>query len=371
MVPLGHLGSIILKLGKLKTDLSSFYKIACFLFLLNSCQSEKINIQPAFYHWQTHLSLSTLEKNYLADLAVQKIYPKFFDVDWDFNQQMPVALASISFSSSLPDGLTVVPTVFITNRTLSQLPIEQLADLAHKIAQKLKGKIQTLPNVSIQEIQFDCDWTQSTKTKYFGLLQLLNQVFQSKGIQVSATIRLHQIKYPQKTGVPPVHRGMLMYYNMGEVQKITTANSILDNEIGAKYLAQLNAYPLPLDVALPLFQWGVLFRNDKMIKLLNQLTPSTLSDRQRFSKINKNNWEVTKSTYLNGVYLYKNDQIRLEKSELSDLKIAANLLQDNLKMEDRTIALYHLDSTVIMQFEVAELENIIGQFEKQNNWTEL
>jgi len=154
-----------------------------------------------------------------------------------------------------------------------------------------------------------------------------------------------------------------MYYNMGNVQKETTNNSILDNTIGAKYLSQLADYPLPLDLALPLFQWGVLFRNNKMIKLLNQLTASELRDSQRFMKIDKNHWEVIKSTYLNGIYLYKNDHIRLEKSELPDLEVAADLLQKQLKIDNRTIAFYHLDSTLIQQFEVVDLKAIIGKFE--------
>ncbi len=333
------------------------------LFLFNNCQSKEIEITPAFYHWQTKLHLSEYEKAYLSNLSSQKIYPKFFDVDWDFNQQKPIALASLIVSDELPKALILVPTVFITNRTLVQLSTDELPDLANKIVQKLTNQIALFPNTTIQEIQFDCDWTQSTKSNYFELLALLNQAFKPKGIRLSATIRLHQIKYAQKTGVPPVERGMLMYYNMGNVQKETTNNSILDNTIGAKYLSQLADYPLPLDLALPLFQWGVLFRNNKMIKLLNQLTASELRDSQRFMKIDKNHWEVIKSTYLNGIYLYKNDHIRLEKSELPDLEVAADLLQKQLKIDNRTIAFYHLDSTLIQQFEVVDLKAIIGKFE--------
>ena len=123
-------------------------------------------------------------------------------------------------------------------------------------------------------------------------------------------------------------------------------------------------YPLPLDIALPLFQWGVLFRQDKMIKLLNQLTTDDLSDGQRFAKIDENHWEIIKSTYLNGVYLYKNDRIRLEKVEISALNTATALLQKQLNVADRSIVFYHLDSMVIQQFEIAELKEIIQQFER-------
>ncbi len=350
----------------MKPRLSPSYKITLLflIFLINSCQPNKVKITPAFYHWQTNLSLSKIEQKYLSNLAIQKIYPKFFDVDWDFNQQAAVALATLSLSSDLPKEVAIIPTVFITNRTLVHISNDQLPDLANKVVQKLKGQMGLFSTLTINEIQFDCDWTQSTRIKYFELLTLLNQFFEPQGITLSATIRLHQIKYAQKTGVPPVARGMLMYYNMGTVQKETTGNSILDNEIGAKYLDKLAPYPLPLDVALPLFQWGVLFRNNKMIKLLNQLTANELSDVQRFAKINKNHWEVIKSTYLNGVYLYKNDKIRLEKVDRATLTAAADLLQQQLKRDNRSIVFYHLDSTVIQQFKITELKEIIKKFER-------
>ena len=335
----------------------------CTFLFLGSCQSKKVEMKLAFYHWQTHLSLSEIEKKYIADLGVAKMYPKFFDVDWDFNQEEAIALATISVSTELPVELAIVPTVFITNRTLAQISADQLSDLAQKIKQKLIDRLILFPTHSIKEIQFDCDWTQSTKTKYFELLRLLNQSFAPEGIDLSATIRLHQIKYVQKTGIPPVKRGMLMYYNMGSVQEETTQNSILDNAIGAKYVNQLSRYPLPLDVALPLFQWGVLFRKDKMIKLLNQLSETALADSQRFTKSDKNHWEVIKSTYLNGVYLYKGDKIRLEKVEQDDLVAAASLLQQHLKAADRTIVFYHLDSTLVRGFEVENLKKIITHFE--------
>lgn len=338
-------------------------------FFTNSCQQQTVETTAAFYHWQTNFELSKTETNYLQQLSIQKIYPKFFDVDWDFNQQEPVALAPISIPSELPSALIlieIIPTVFITNRTLVQLSPEQLPDLAAKIVQKLTVQMEAFRVNKIQEIQLDCDWSQNTKTKYFRLLTLLNNAFEARGIYLSATIRLHQIKYAQKTGVPPVKRGILMYYNMGEVQKITTVNSILDNTIGAKYLSKLADYPLPLDIALPLFQWGVLFRKDKMIKLLNQLSTTELVDAQRFTQINKNHWEVIKSTYLNGVYLYKGDKIRLEKSELTDLKKAAELLQKYLKIDTRSIVFYHLDSTVLHHFKVEDLAAIINQLKIEN-----
>ena len=74
--------------------------------------------------------------------------------------------------------------------------------------------------------------------------------------QLSATIRLHQVKYREETGVPPVDYGVLMYYNMGHISAMG-ANSIYDRSTALRYLGKLREYPLPLDIALPMFAWGV------------------------------------------------------------------------------------------------------------------
>jgi len=243
-----------------------------------------------------------------------------------------------------------------------QITTDKLPDLAQKIGQKLLGQLDGFSNVILREIQFDCDWSKSTQHKYFSLLKLLKNELSAIGIELSATIRLHQIKYVKEAGIPPVERGMLMYYNMGKVQEISTVNSILDNQIGAQYLSKLGDYPLPLDVALPLFKWGVLFRDKKMIKLLNQLEETTIADEKRFRKVNKNHWQVIKSTYLDGVYLYENDEIRMEKVVFDELSAAADLLQQQLKRANRSIVFYHLDSMVLKDFEVTELNQISLKF---------
>lgn len=343
--------------------------IVFFFFIITffSCKETSLpaaQIMPAFYHWQTNIDLSPLEKDCLQNLNISKIYPKFFDVDWDFNRQKPTALATLEVSTDLPDTLEIVPTIFITNRTFVQLPQTKIEDLADKIYQKLNGQMTQFEHQEIQEIQFDCDWTASTKDKYFLLLKMLNKHFISEGIFLSATIRLHQIKYAQKTGIPPVQRGMLMYYNMGKVQSRETENSILDNTIGRQYLEHLADYPLPLDIALPLFQWGVLFRNGELIKLINQLSESALVDKERFVKLRPNTWEVRKSTYLNGYYLYEQDIIRLEKVIFSELHFAAKILNSKAKKENRTVVFYHLEEEIIQNFSAEELSEIWGVFAK-------
>ena len=268
-------------------------RASAFLFiflLLIACKKNDYQVTPAFYHWQTHFELSPEEQSLLDSLQVEKLYVKFFDVDWDFQQQEALPLAQVRFrQDSIP--YQIIPTVFITNRTLEHLSVEAPDTLAARIYKQIK-KLSN--KVTLEEVQIDCDWTQSTKNKYFRLLKALRKQVPDS-TQLQATIRLHQVKYARQTGVPPVDRGMLMFYNVGDVEDWYTENSILDLETARQYLQNFQRYPLPLDMALPLFSWGVLFRQGKMINLISQLEPEELADTGRFEKIGAHRYEVIES----------------------------------------------------------------------------
>lgn len=323
---------------------------------------------PAFYHWKTHFQLTQAEQGYLDAIGTKKLYVKFFDVDWDGITNQPIPLAVVEIDTTKLNDLNIVPTVFITNRTLLQLPMEQVDTLAGLIFRKIKSLETQHP----LEIQFDCDWTAKTKAKYFALLDNLRQAFSADSsfiihhspFIISATIRLHQLKYFEKTGVPPVDRGMLMCYNMGDLDDWATENSILDTEVAKTYLPKNSgaAYPIPLDIALPLFRWGVLFRDGRMIKLLNDLSTANLEDTSRFKKAATNRYEVLKSTYLKAHYLYAGDQLRLEGVSVEDLLKVATLLGERRNDTPVTVAFYHLDSTAINLFPKEKISEVLQRF---------
>jgi hypothetical protein len=351
----------------------------CFAILAcNSSEKPKPIIRPAFYHWKTRLSPTQAERSYLDSIGAQKLYVKFFDVDWDEVSAQPVPLATVEMDAALLGGLEIVPTVFITNRSLLNLPMEQMDTLASLIFQKIKS-LETRPS---SEIQFDCDWTAQTQAKYFALLNSIRKVAfanpsltpHPSSLTISVTIRLHQLKYFEKTGVPPVDRGMLMCYNMGELDDWATENSILDLEVAKTYLPAptvvgvnrkskiVNPYPLPLDFALPLFRWGVLFREGQMVKLLNNLSAQDLQDTSRFRKTADNRYKVVKSTYLQEHYLYAGDELRLEGVSQAALSGIANLLREQGNDTLLTVAFYHLDSTATALFPEEKIKEVLGRF---------
>lgn len=327
----------------------------------NSCNnSHKHQVTPAFYHWKSQLNLSPEEKTYLQKLAVQKLYVKFFDVDWDAatKQVLPLAILDVK---TKPNSIEIIPCVFITNRTLINIGDNEIDSLSNHITKKVNA-IAKKTNISFNEIQFDCDWTEKTREKYFRLIKQVHKHYTQSNFTVSATIRLHQVKYYEKTGVPPVDRGMLMFYNTGEVEDVNTLNSILDLETAKKYLINFDEYTLPLDIVLPVFSWGVLYRRGKLIQLLNNASESNFADTSHFITLEPNKYKVIESTYFNGTYLYTNDVIRIESVSNNTLERAADLLSKQIKNKNVTVAFYHIQSSVLKQYPYEELEKVVTHF---------
>lgn len=349
--------------NQLNTNAYSIFIFPFFLLLLPACRHKGECVPPraAFYHWQTRLRLAPSQRQLMDSINAKKLYVKFFDIDLDKNGQ-PAPRAVVQLDTHLLQNITIVPTVFITNRTFkknSKKNIEILAEnIFFKIKQIMAGAYPPL------EIQFDCDWTASTRDPYFYFLQYAATL--SEAPVLSTTIRLHQYKYPGQTGVPPVDRGMLMFYNMGEVDEWETGNSILDTTIAKKYLSPEQPYPLPLDVALPLFRWGAVFRNGRLAYLINDLGEEQLTDTARFVAMAPHRYGVGKSTYLNGYYLYAGDRIRLEGISPGLLQKAAALLapvvKKTAKPHSLTVSFYHLGTAARREMKPMDFRKVMKKF---------
>ncbi len=329
-----------------------------FLFSCNAASKHEVrNVERSFYYWKSVFKLSTTEKQVLNALQIKTLYLKFFDVEWDENSKAAIPIAQMRVADSVylqKSKLNIVPTIFITNECMYKIDTGQTRLLAEKILILTKKIIANNGLQNIQEIQIDCDWTATAKEKYFAILSRLKEL--EKEINFSVTIRLHQIKFLSKTGVPPVKRGMLMCYNMGNLTNVETKNSILEPKELQKYIADLQHYPLALDVAFPLFDWKVLFRNGKFKSLVNNLHDSLLA-KDIFSK-NDEKYMVLKDTVLNGYEFEKNDLLRNEQSNYSQILKASEMISEKLSNKNPRVSLYHLDTLTLKKYTIHEMENI-------------
>lgn len=337
----------------------SRFTIWALCFLVAACQSEtrqKAKLIPAFYHWKATFNLTASDRATMNALEVKTLYIRFFDVDWDTVRQAAVPKAITRFRQRPQAGMRVVPVVYITNRTVASLRAANVPELARNLTQKIK-QLAGKQDIRFNEIQLDCDWTQTTRKTYFNLLTAISR---EAGVPLSATIRLHQVKFAAQTGVPPVARGMLMAYNTGDWKQPDTRNSILDGRDLRAYTDYLPGYPLPLDLALPLFRWTVVYRNGRFLTLLNNIDRAQVRAVPGLEpQADPARYVATRDTVALGVNLRRGDLLRTEACPLPALKAASDLLLTQLTEQKLTFTFYHLDSTVLHPYPHADLKTLL------------
>lgn len=333
------------------------------LFVLTAACHHPVQrkVTPAFYYWKQTWNGNTKEQAYVQQLPAKRLYIKLFDVDVDEVTKAPVPVAIFRQSAPLPATVDIVPVVFLMNEVWAHPDTA----LAGKVA-KLMGELcDRMPGVHIPEIQLDCDWTERSRDAYFSFIKQIKQTpfFQQR--RISATIRMYQVKYAVRTGIPPVDKGLLMCYNMGDLRKPGAHNSILDLEVMESYLGEhrVARYPLPLDIALPLFEWSVLFRNDiGYAGILRNVGETELQNAALFAPGPPQLYTVQQDTLLNGYPLKKGNVIRRETIDPLTLESSAKLVAKQLPTKDPVIIFYHLDSLTLQNYPLDELQKIIRFF---------
>ncbi|MDN5110872.1 hypothetical protein PJV97_00800 [Aliarcobacter butzleri] len=281
------------------------------LIVFSYNKTQKKDIQISFYSWENSFEEQNIN---------EKLYIKVLDVN--FSTKLELLKTNIKEPPK-----NFIPVIYITNETMKNVDYSLLS----------KAILETLKNYKFDEIQIDCDWSLSTRANYFNLLEDLKEKLNKK---ISATIRLHQIKYYTKTGIPPVDYGVLMYYNMSNIGDFNTKNSILDNEIAKKYHYNFDVYPLKLKLALPLYSQAIQFREEKAISLFEGVEEKDFNND--FEKLENNRYKVLNSHYFKGRYIYKDDIFRLENSNEQDIKIALKDFLDLSKNRYDEVIFYTL-----------------------------
>lgn len=316
-------------------------------------------ITISFYHWKSEFSPSNHDLKLLQENEVDQIYLHVFDVDKAPGTQAPIPKAKLSFKGNFPPGINVIPTVFITQRTFQDAGELNLARLAQNIIQ-LSRQITDSKQLKWKGFQVDCDWTSESKQIYFSFLEALKKEL-GNDIPLSVTIRLHQVKYPEKTGVPPCDRGVIMFYNMGDFKKYSQINSIYDASISKLYLDRLREYPLQLDYALPSFSWAIHYKFGKVEQLLSDRQIPTIQNSGSF--IQKGDQLICRrSSLIEGTYFQQGDVVKIESISPQLCAKAAEQIAPHVNSSKFQVIFYHISSAEIQTYETADFQNILHTF---------
>lgn len=245
-------------------------KIVVFLCIMaclfTSCRNgKKTETQRSAYYWSTTWDMDSCKTAFIRQHHISRIYVRYFDVVKNEESGAAIPNATILFRTPVPEGIGIVPVVFIVNDCMKNCTQEDCRLLVEKIFRRI-GQMNAANDIKgVKEIQIDCDWTASTEKAYFRFLGILREEANAQNIQLSATIRLHQLSMAP----PPVDRGVLMMYNTGDHKLLSCHKPILDMKDAAPYIQHLGSYPLPLAAAYPLFRWRILFREGKFVGIMH------------------------------------------------------------------------------------------------------
>jgi len=312
--------------------------------------------QPAvsFYYWRTTFQLSELEKEVLSANKVSKLYIRYFDIILNPKTKKPVPESPINFIDKL-DKFKVVSVVYITNAVFLNKSTS-LKALAKNTIDYI-NQVNRKHGIKSDEIQIDCDWTLSSRDRYLRFIKLIKG---ETGKVISATIRLHQIKYAKQTKVPDVDYGVLMFYNMGKISS-DSKNSIYDRTLSRKYLKQLKNYPLSLKIALPIFSWGIQIRSKRVLEVINHLNVQSFEKDTNF--VFEKNLVYVKSANLKfGKYFKTGDYIKIEQVSGQDLMAMIDDLSSKMKGKPEELIFFDIDSRAISRYDKSIYEKMAHRF---------
>jgi len=217
------------------------------VLMVLGCRQQRSALEPgrAVYYWRTDLRLDSVERTFLAEHHICKVYCRYFDVVMRDGEPMPNA--TITFSDTLPQDVEMVPTVYITEDCMHK----PHKGLAQKLVERIRQMNETNDIRGVSELQIDCDYTSRSRQTYYDFLQEVKSQLSIIHYSLSITIRLHQLTMTP----PPCDYGVLMLYNTGDPRRFMERNPVLDRRDVQPYLHYLTEYPLPLAAAYPVYQW--------------------------------------------------------------------------------------------------------------------
>lgn len=372
--------------------------ITCFTIIasmfLISCNSKKLSeTNISFYSWNNNFELDSNTYNFLNANKIKHLRVKLAELSWD-GQKVIVDNHLDSYTSGFEHQYfqenKLTPVVFIDNDLLYEIDsaqIPQMASLAKRAIQihsidlalnsnelfpdrwgrlyfSLNAKSVNIEKVekiyqqfleNIVSYEFDCDWTEKTRDKYFYFLQ---NVKDTLGKSVESTLRLHQYKFRDKMGIPPVDAVNLMCYNIGDVTSKKETNSIFNTNLVLEYMKIQDQYPVPLNIAFPTFQWTVVFRNNQFYRLLQG--NGILNNPEQIQEIGTNTYKLKSDVYIDWrtESLREGDVVRVENVSTEDLQNTYSSILKETKEKPEEVIFFDLNSS-LSKDNYHELEKIL------------
>lgn len=319
---------------------------------------------PSAFRWRNAYWLEGAEEQAIQRNGIQRVYLKLLDIDWNSaHGAHPVSSVNVPYQwksyaggyGSWTEKVELVPSIYITNNTFMHMKDAEVEELAIKLLRKLRKECPS----TIHGVMLDCDWSAKTKSKFFRLSRIMND---SLEVPLTATIRLHQYAQPKKTGVPPADRGMLMPYNVGNITAPGNTNSIFDRATAEPYFKVREPYPLPLDIGLPAFSWGVQFRKGAFMGILQEAQVNDAMKAGLLRGETQGTMQVVNEN--NDVFpaLHLGDEIRVERMTPDVIAQVAELARSAVNSDTVAVVYFEMGAASFQRMTTDEVRSGFARF---------
>ena len=326
--------------------------------LLSACGPRRTVVR-SFFHWQSTEGFFNKESEYLDTLQIERVYARMFEVDWDSRRQRAFPLRTIK-DLTRHEGREIVPHIAISDRCMQQIPARKIPELANQIHERL---MRLMGDLRFSEVLIDCPWTEASQENYAAFLDTFMTAFGDQAPSLSVSLHPYHVQQSAILGVPAADRAMLLLFEYPAPAEEGDKVSILPEERLRNQLQGLPMYPLPVDLALPVFNWGVVVRNQATGHMFRHLHNEDLRDREKIEVLGPKFLRVKKDCYLDGVFLFQNDLIRLEEVPLDEMMNSVRLIEPLIKGDSLHVGLYHLDVSSLQRYSIGDLEDVFDRFD--------
>jgi len=136
-------------------------------------------------------------------------------------------------------------------------------------------------------------------------------------------------------------------------------NSIASLEELKKYVSG-KKYPLKLDVALPIFNWGILFRNERFMGILGNVSKQEYDENFIEYEYLENGRYCSLTDKVKGnFFIRKGDIIKIEEVSKEELHQMAEYLKSEINMDKYSrVTFFSWNNLYINNYGTDEIKNI-------------
>ena len=358
-----------------------------------SAKQRTLTEQNSFCYWETQYNADT---GLINTTGTNHFYLRYFDVDWDDVSQEAKPMASVYSYDAISVKFT--PSVFFTNKVFQKSTKQQLKQLSERVKKRVDertaylgresfykddfyqnfkyknydsteyAKVDSAKKVYVKkfmskvtDVLIDCDWTDKTRDNFFYFVECLKKDFADK--EITVTLRLWQYKRNKPEDIPPVERCLLMCYNMQALNDYRVENSIASLGELKKYVSG-KKYPLKLDVALPIFNWAILFRNERFMGILGNVNKQDYDNNFiEYESLGNGRYCSLTDKVIGNFFIRKGDIIRIEDVGKEELHQMAEYLKSEIPFDKYSrITFFSWNNLFINNYGTDEIKNIRAIF---------